>query len=204
MEDELKSINLAGINFPNRYNQTIMDNQYDQLKRLFENLKTIGFWGRIFRWKYIKNMVIDAAADLQRLQMNNETLLAENTKLGNANSSLVKDLNLANEEALRKDILSGQQILHLKTLEGDHSDIKEKLLIAETDLSGKDDRIKELTNDSKLLKEKNDELSKKNTEYSVAEESRKQAHFTHTLSLDKIQERIQAEREKEIEEKHQS
>jgi chromosome segregation ATPase len=57
-----------------------MDNNFDNLKRLFDQLKSIGLWGRIFKWKSIKNLMIDAAGDLNKLQMNVESLSIENSE----------------------------------------------------------------------------------------------------------------------------
>ena len=181
-----------------------MDNNYDSLKKLFENLKNIGFWGRNFRWKQIKNMVIEAAGDLQRLQMNNENLIAENTQLGNSNSGFIKDLQLAKDDAIRKEMLSGQQVLKLQELEANYSGVNKNFTIAGTELTRSNDRIKELNSDNKSLKEKNEELSSKNTEFNLAEETRKQEHLTHSSNLLKIQERIEAERAQEIDDKHQA
>ena len=38
---------------------------YDNIKRLFDKLKTIGFFERLFSWGSVKNQLVDAAGDLQ-------------------------------------------------------------------------------------------------------------------------------------------
>jgi hypothetical protein len=44
-----------------------MDNNIDHLKILLEQVKTIGWWDRLFSWKRIKERLVDAMADLQKL-----------------------------------------------------------------------------------------------------------------------------------------
>src|ERR1051325_2089162 len=44
-----------------------MDSSFDNIKRLFESLKGAGLFDRIFGWGRIKNQMIDASADLQKL-----------------------------------------------------------------------------------------------------------------------------------------
>ena len=81
-----------------------MDNNYDNLKRLFDRLKSIGFWGRIFGWKSIRNLMIDAAGDLQKLQINNDLAVQENTRLTSSNTDITRELKTANEELIRTDL----------------------------------------------------------------------------------------------------
>ena len=45
------------------------------IKRLLEDIRTIGLWGRLFGWKRIKDQLMTAAAELERLQGQNATLL---------------------------------------------------------------------------------------------------------------------------------
>lgn len=54
-----------------------MDNNIDNLKNLIDQLKKLGFWGRLFNWGQIKNQLIDASADLQKLN----NLSNQNTEL---------------------------------------------------------------------------------------------------------------------------
>ncbi|MBS1687362.1 MAG: hypothetical protein JSS96_01455 [Bacteroidetes bacterium] len=44
-----------------------MENNTDNLRSLFDKLKTINFWQRLFGWKQVKSLLIDAYGDLQRL-----------------------------------------------------------------------------------------------------------------------------------------
>src|SRR5688572_10205661 len=80
-----------------------MDSNLDNLKRLIESLKNIGFWGRLFGWKKIRNQLIDASADLQKLISNNDILREEVTKYEAINNGLNKDLQLSSESIIKKD-----------------------------------------------------------------------------------------------------
>src|SRR5260370_7560828 len=44
-----------------------MDTNLDNIKRLFESLKGISFFGRLFSWGKVKNQLVDASADLQKM-----------------------------------------------------------------------------------------------------------------------------------------
>ncbi|MEO8583806.1 MAG: hypothetical protein ABI415_08410 [Flavitalea sp.] len=44
----------------------------DHLRKLFENIRTIGFWERLFRWRKIKDQLIDAGTDLQKILLHTD------------------------------------------------------------------------------------------------------------------------------------
>lgn len=46
----------------------------ESLRRLFERLKSIGLWGRIFHWAEVKSLLIDAVGDAQRIAPTLENL----------------------------------------------------------------------------------------------------------------------------------
>lgn len=73
-----------------------MDNNYDNLKRLLDNFKTLGFWGRLFSWSKIKNQLIDASADIEKLLTNNDNLQSQNSTFEQSISTLTSDLSSAN------------------------------------------------------------------------------------------------------------
>lgn len=49
------------------------------LKRLLENIHTMGLWDRLFGWKRLKDQLMAAAADLERLQAQNSLLQDKTT-----------------------------------------------------------------------------------------------------------------------------
>ena len=74
-----------------------MNSSIDTLRNLIATLKTAGFFTRLFQWKKIRTLLIDAAADLQRLVSNNELLLSDRQKLETALSLTNKDLQQATD-----------------------------------------------------------------------------------------------------------
>ena len=72
----------------------------NNLKRLLENLRTINLWERLFGWKRIKDQLMTAAADLERLDTINSSLLEKTEALthqvdllGQKNEQLMTDRN---------------------------------------------------------------------------------------------------------------
>src|SRR5437867_494193 len=95
-----------------------MDNNIDNLKKLIEKIRTIGFFERLFGWGKIKEHLIDAVADLQKIITNSENLQETNAKLEVANSGLIKDLELANTTQTRQ----AGELENLKRLNQQYSD----------------------------------------------------------------------------------
>jgi hypothetical protein len=154
-----------------------MDNHYDNLTRLFDQMKSIGFWGRLFRWKKIKNLVIDAASDMQRLQMNNESLLREQTELKNSNSDFVRELRSVNEDLIRKD--SELSRLTLKDVESvkEASDLNSRISVADAANDSKQERIHELAGELRSVLEAKIQVEK---EHKVLSENA--AVYTQTIT----------------------
>jgi diadenosine tetraphosphate (Ap4A) HIT family hydrolase len=58
-----------------------MGNNGDHLKELIQRLRTVGFWERVFNWRKIKEGLVDAMGDLQRMLSSNEQLRQDNVRL---------------------------------------------------------------------------------------------------------------------------
>ena len=52
----------------------------ESLRRLFERLKTISLWDRLFRWGAMKSLLIDAMGDFQRILPTLENLREAKTR----------------------------------------------------------------------------------------------------------------------------
>jgi hypothetical protein len=225
-----------------------MDSNLDNLKRLIDSLKNIGFWGRLFGWKKIRNQLVDASADLQKLISNNDVLREEVTKYEAKINSLNKDLQLSSESIIKKD--SEMEKLNSKLFEINNkvSSFTADLSAANANIKGQEGQINQFASDNLLLTEKNTQLhsenkkltevsgtnyqtitdltkrkseldielaeikkdlyniqtelgdvKKQNTQLIKDEEFRKQEHSNSLASLTKIQDQIQAERNKEVE-----
>ena len=197
-----------------------MNNNYDNLQRLFDNIKTIGFWGRVFSWNKIKNQLIDASGELQKLLANIEHLKNRASSLEQINADLSKDLQLANKEVIVKETT----ILKLNLADQNNtnrlSSIRAELAAANSDITHQQERINQVSNDYKFQVEKIEQLvrehkkelarvkdelintQKRNTQLEANEEQRKQEHSQQTSTLKNIQDAIQHSRNEEIQEKH--
>ena len=47
-----------------------MDTNYDNLKNFIEKIKTLSFFDRVFRWKVIRDLLLNTYSDLQKLTSN--------------------------------------------------------------------------------------------------------------------------------------
>jgi hypothetical protein len=188
-----------------------MEMNFDRIKVLFESLKNIGFLGRLFQWGEVKNQVIDASGDLQKLISAIETLRAENAKLENSYSlekASVKGFQETNtrlaaengglknsEQNFTKKIeelqsqvtsLASENKIYLRRgqeLSNEVTSVKEKLLSAEKE-------IRELRDDNARLRKD--------------EEHWQEQHTSSVASLKSFQERVQRDRDKELEDRKNS
>ena len=81
-----------------------MDNNLDNLRRFMETIKTAGFWTRLFGWRKIRNQLVDASADLQKLVSNNEQLSSKISECEGNNYRLTNDLQQKKEALIRMDL----------------------------------------------------------------------------------------------------
>jgi hypothetical protein len=182
-----------------------MEFSLDSIKRLFENLKTISFLGRIFQWGSIKSQLIEANGELQRIISISQTLKAENSKLENSLSlekSTSKNFQdtahrVSTELEVLKNTLTNQTD-RIESLQKETASLLERntqFLKRGTELSadlvGTRQKIEILEKDLREIKDENARLKKD-------EEFRKQEHSNAVSSLKQIQEKIQKDREEEI------
>ena len=81
-----------------------MDNNLDNLRRFIETIKTAGFWTRLFGWRKIRNQLVDASADLQKLVSNNEQLSSKISECEENNYKLTNDLQQKKDALIRMDL----------------------------------------------------------------------------------------------------
>ncbi|CAN5502642.1 hypothetical protein BH10BAC4_BH10BAC4_01180 [soil metagenome] len=181
---------------------------FDRIKVLFENLKNIGFLGRLFQWGEVKNQVIDASGDVQKLISEIDRLRTENSKLEN-NFSLEKasakgfqetNTRLASENGALKN---GEQNFIRKIEE-----LQSQVTSLTTENKQYLKRGQELSNDLTSSKAKIDSFEKEvrelrddNAKLRKDEEHRQQQHSNSVASLKQIQEKFQRDRDLELEER---
>jgi hypothetical protein len=188
-----------------------MEFSFDFTKRLFENLKTMGFWGRIFRWNSVQNQLIEANGELNRLMGLTEGLKAEHVKLESALTverantknlqealqrvntewevMKINQANLAERiEALQKEntTLSTLNVQYLKR----GTELSNELAIAKTKMENLEKEIREIKDENASLKKE--------------DEFRKTQHANAVASLKEIQEKIQRDREKEMADRNEA
>lgn len=146
-----------------------MDNNIDNLKKLIEALKTIGFWKRLFGWKAIREKLVDAVADMQKLISNAENLSGANSILENEKTTLTSELRIANESMIKQ---SGELTQLKSNLESSNSRITQltaDLSSSETTITNQTETINQLNSDKRLLNETNTNLVNENKRLSGLE-----------------------------------
>lgn len=177
-----------------------MEVNFDNLKRLLESLKNLGLFSRIFNWNKIRVQLIDANGDLQKLMARVEELVKlEN--LFNLEKSNNKNLNeTANRLHTENQVLkeSNKQI-----------DVLQKELTTLTEANKNYlRRGTELSNEVATLKQKLEQTERElqkvvqqNTEHVKDDEFRNQEYSKSVNALNKIQDKLQNDRNKELEER---
>lgn len=136
-----------------------MDINIDNLKKLIEQLKSIGFFKRLFGWDSIKQLLVDAAADLQKLITTSDNLKAEKSRLEMLNSNNSKDLEIARENLVKNE----SEIERLNsTIRGNDAKISQftsDLSAEKTTTKNLQETNNQLSTDNKVLKEANMHLT---------------------------------------------
>ncbi len=186
-----------------------MEFSFDSIKRLFESLKTISFWERIFEWGRIKSNLVEANGELQRVISINESLKTENIKLENSFSiekSTSKNFQdtvnrLTTELEVLKNSFTNQSE-RIESLQKESTSLQERntqFLKRGTELSSELIVVKQkIENQEKEIRDLKDE----NARLKKDDEFRKQEHSNSVASLKQIQEKIQRDREDEVEKRN--
>lgn len=167
-----------------------METGFDSIRRLVNELKTLTFWDRIFKWGAVKSTLVDASADLQRMisgyesqsQLRHELELEKNRNKSTQESLEELKFLRTEKESLMKDKagLESKNEIYLKRgteLSNEVSALRQKLESYENELKG-------LRNENTYLKSSDEQRLK---EY----ESR-MSNLTETIKRfdrDRIQEK---------------
>jgi hypothetical protein len=183
-----------------------MEFSFDSIKRLFDNLKTIGFWGRLFHWGSIKWQLVEANGELQKLISQSESRKTENAKLENALS--LERISLKNSQEgfsrvhTELEVLKNSQSNQLEKIE----ELQKRNSSLEALNSQYLKRGTELSNEIVVLKQKLEGQEKEirvlkdeNGRFKNEDEFRRQDHAKAVASLKDIQQKIQQDRQDEVE-----
>ncbi|NJN41043.1 MAG: hypothetical protein HC811_01105 [Flammeovirgaceae bacterium] len=155
----------------------------DNIRRLFNELKTFSFWDRLFRWGTIKTLLIETSAELQKLISHSESLQAGNIKLENSINRLAED-----KENFQKE---------LSTLKEKNENYLKRGTELATELSAIKQKIE-------LLDQENKKLREENTQYKTFEEQKRIEYDKSVTGIHKIQEQLTRERSEEKEKRYQA
>lgn len=166
-----------------------MEGGTDSIKKLFNDLKVLTFWDRVLRWGKLKNLLIDASADLQKLIHGNETVRNLRHELDiEKNKSKAHEDVIIELKILRQD---RETIVKEKTtLESKNQDYLKRGTELVNELASARQKIEALENEYK-------KISEENTRFKSTEEQRKSEFDRSIGNLNKLREDIyQEDREK--------
>jgi hypothetical protein len=181
-----------------------MDFFLDNTRRLFDTLKSLSLWNRLFGWGQIKSQLVEANGELQKLSATANAIKAENTRLENT---------LSVEKVALKNVQDGfnrvsTELEVIKTSQHHQTEklkeLQDKNVTLETLNHQYLKRGQELANDLNGSKQKletqdkyNQELKEENSKLKKEDEFRRQEHSNAMASLREIQRKIQDDREQE-------
>ncbi len=189
--------------------------QFGNTTKLFEKIKTIGFFERLFSWKNIIGLSMDSYNEFKSVDKELESWNDKYVKLNTEAQTLKNDLKHAEDS---KNKLQNEVDKLKEEIKHNNSEIqkKEKELgkLKESEDKNKE-RISALEKDLELLKAKRDDLIEKNTtnEKKLTGfeklEKKKQDEYEHKVTelnslkkqLDDDRIRLQQERQNEIKDK---
>ena len=160
-----------------------MENGLDNIRKLFNELKTFSFWDRLFRWGTIKLLLIETSAELQKLISRTDSLETENEKLENSIARLMDDkVNFQKEISVLKE-KNDNYLKRGTELANEISAIKQKI---------------------ENIDQENRKLREENTQFKTFEEQKKIEHDKSISNIHKISEQLTKERNEEKEKRYQA
>ncbi len=183
-----------------------MEFNQDNLKRLFEKLSSVSLLERIFGWGKIKSQLIEANGDLQRLVANVERFKSDNSKLENAISfEKVTTQNLQQSVTRLEGENTALKVSNDFLLKDKEERVKENSTLVEANknyLRRGTDLSNELSVTKSSLERSEQEVKKikeQLTQFQSLEEHRKSEYEKSMSALNQIQQKIQKDREVELE-----
>jgi hypothetical protein len=179
--------------------------EQENVKRLFDKLKQVGLLERIFGWGKIKSQLMDAYGEVQKLLTLSELIKVENTKLENSVSSekatsshLQQSVSRLESEnvtlKVSNDFLTKEKEERLKevfTL----AEANKIYLRRGTELSNE---VAVTKNSLQQIEQECKKLKEQLTQFQTLDEHRKSEYEKSVASLNQIQQKIQRDRDGEI------
>jgi len=182
-----------------------MELNLDNLKRLIDDLKVVTLFDRLFRWQKIKNQLIDANGDLQKLAIKLDDLTSTKTKL--ESQLLIDQTSARNLQESNSRVNTEYQVLKESSnnIAKQFEELQHQIATLTEQNKNYFNRGSELAKDFASVRQKLEtadaDLVKANNlvlQYSKNDEFRRQEHSNAVASLKQIQDTIQASRDKEV------
>lgn len=183
----------------------------DSTRRLFDTLKSISWWSRLFSWSHVKSQLVEANGELQKLNAMTSALKTENARLENS---------LTGEKAALKGAQEGYHRIstELEVVKNSHQhqveklkELQDKNVTLETLNTQYLKRGTELANELNGVRQKLETLEKNlqelkddNAKLRKDDEFRRNEHSNAMASLREIQRKVQDDREQELAAKNQA
>ncbi|MFN5422137.1 MAG: hypothetical protein ACK5AO_02620 [bacterium] len=183
-----------------------MEIKLESLNALFNRLKGIGFFERIFSWNKVQSLIADAASELGALQQATSELKSQSAAKENQLSDLRKDIEVLKiaESGLQARI--AQQSIEIDSLREGGVKVKQLYASEQEARKQKEQVLTDLQIEKSQISERYNHLSKEIQELKTElaglhknEEFRKTEHAEAVASLKAIQQDISDERRREQE-----
>ena len=179
-----------------------MDYSLDNLRKLVEKLKTIGFFERLFAWSKIKSLLIDANGDIQKIAPSLENARAENAKIENQLS--IEKNNIRNlQESIGQLKVDNESLKDAKLrLTQEKEEFQQRIAALDQKNENYFKRGLELKQQNENLVVQNHELQAENTKNKVTEDQRRKDYDASISNFNKLSEDQKREKNDEINERH--
>ena len=185
-----------------------MENKFEKLRLFFEKIKSITFWDRIFHWKSIRTLSYDAYEEFKEFcnLLNSVSHELEESKNNIAILKNNEDHFRLNIQSLKSDVEHLQEQIEerdreISTLSASVATKDEKIRQYDGTMNKQDSKIASLEVKIEGFNKKISDLEQELTVLKQIEYDRRIEHDKKVATLNKIQERIQDERNKEVEER---
>ena len=179
-----------------------MDYSIDNLKRLFEKLKTISFLERLFGWGSIKNQLVDANGDLQKIMPIIENVKVENSKIENQLSIEKNETrNLRDSVGQLKLESAGLKDSNLRLIQ-EKEDFQKRIASLDEKNENYFRRGTELKQRNEILEGEIQQLRAENTRHKTTDDQRRQEYDAYISNFNKLSEDRKKEKSDEVNERH--
>jgi hypothetical protein len=186
-----------------------MESNFDSLKRFFEKVRSVSLLERIFQWGAVRRLLLDAGLELQKAATTLEFLKADNVK--NETRLSVEEVTVANlRESIRRLTTENELLKNTISQKDERLEVLQKEVAATSATNTQYfKRGIDLNNEVASLKPKIENLEKElrdardeNLRFKKDDEHKMQDHSRFINSLTEIRQKVERERQTEIEERN--